>query len=75
MPRWPGGPVASWLVSEMVQSAGAGGDHPTVLSSGKAAAQVLCSVLGPSLQERQGGVRLDLGILVVFPSLNGSVIL
>jgi len=30
----------------------AGGDRPSVLCSGEAAPQVLCSVLGSSLQER-----------------------
>ena len=29
-----------------------GGDRPSVLGAGEAAPQVLCSVLGPSLQER-----------------------
>jgi len=37
-----------WLV-------GAGADHPSVLSDGEAAPQVLCSVLGPLLQERHQG--------------------
>ena len=43
--------TASWTVSEIVQPAGTGGDHPSVLSSGEAASQVLYSVLGPSLQD------------------------
>jgi len=33
----------------------AGGDRPSVLRSGEAAPQVLCSVLGSSLQERHQG--------------------
>ena len=32
-----------------------GGNHPPVLSTGEAAPQVLCPVLGPSLQERHRG--------------------
>ena len=48
-------PMTSWLASEMVQSAGAGGDGASVLSSGEAAPQVLCSVLSPSLEERHEG--------------------
>jgi len=28
VPRWPRGPMASWLVSEIVQPAGAGGGCP-----------------------------------------------
>lgn len=47
-------PMTSWLASEMVQSAGAGGDGASVLSSGEAAPRVLCSVLGPSLKEEHG---------------------
>ena len=32
-----------------------GSNCPPVLSAGEAASQVLCPVLGPSLQERHGG--------------------
>ena len=32
-----------------------GGDRPSVLSSAEAAPRVLCSVLGPTLQERHCG--------------------
>jgi len=42
-------------VLAVVQSAGAGVDCPSVLGSGEAAPQVLCSVLGPPLQERHQG--------------------
>ena len=42
-------------MSAIMQPAGAGSDHPSVLSSGEAAPQVLGSVLGPSLQESHRG--------------------
>jgi len=43
----PRNPKASWLVSAMVQPAGAGGDHPSVLGTGGAAPRVIES---PSLE-------------------------
>uniref|UniRef100_G1MTK2 Thioredoxin domain-containing protein n=1 Tax=Meleagris gallopavo TaxID=9103 RepID=G1MTK2_MELGA len=51
-PRRPGVSWVSWLVSEIVQPAGAGGDCSPVLSSGEATHRVRSSVLSPSLQER-----------------------
>ena len=39
----------------MVLPTGARGDRPSVLSFGEAAPRVLCSVLGPLLQERLQG--------------------
>ena len=32
VPRWPRRPTASWLVSEIAQAAGAGGDGPCALA-------------------------------------------
>ena len=55
MPRWPRRPMASWLVSEIVLPAEQGSNCPPVLSTGEAASQVLCPVLGSSLYERHGG--------------------
>ena len=43
--------MVSWLISESVQPAEQGADCPPVLSTGEATHQVLCSVLGPVLQE------------------------
>jgi len=51
VPRWPRRPMASWLVSGIVWPAGVGRGSPPVLGTGEAAPGVLCSVLGPSLQE------------------------
>ena len=50
----------SWPVPEMVLPAEQRSDCPSALSSGEAAARVLCSALGPSLQE---GSRGDLTAL------------
>jgi len=47
--------TAFWLLSEIMLPAGAGRQSSSVLCFDKAATQVLCSVLGPSLQERHGG--------------------
>lgn len=33
------------------------GDHPSVFSTGEATPQILCSVLGPPLQERHQGTE------------------
>ena len=41
--------------SAIMPSAGAGGDHPSVLGTGETAFHVLCSVLGTSLRGRHGG--------------------
>jgi len=49
--RWPGGPVISWLVWEVMWSAEVGRWSSPVLSSGEATPWVLCSALGFSLQE------------------------
>jgi len=54
VPRWPRRPTASWLVSGIVWPARVGGDCAPVLGTGEAAPGVLCSVLGPSLQDRHG---------------------
>jgi len=49
VPTWPRRPVASRLVSEIVLLAEAGN------CTGEATAQVLCSILGPSLHEIHRG--------------------
>lgn len=53
VPRWPGGPAASWLVLGIVQPTGPG--MWSVLCSGEAAPRVLLSVLDPSLQKGHWG--------------------
>ena len=50
VPRWPR-PMASWLVSGIVWPAGVGRWSCPCTHTGEAAPQVLCSLLGPSLQE------------------------
>lgn len=47
--RWPGRPVASWLVTRLVWPAGTGQGSPPVLSTDEAAPRVLWSVLGLSI--------------------------
>jgi len=49
--------MVPWLVSGLVCPAGVGGNRAPVLGTGEAAPRVLCSVLGPSLQEAHSPVQ------------------
>ena len=54
--RWPRRQTASWLVSEIVQPAGAGKQSSLCTQQQwGCTSRVLCSALGPSLQERHRG--------------------